>query len=230
VLNFYYDGTAVGLGIFTQIWSNEQLKNQTGTPNQAYFFWDKNWQGQKENWAVNASNTISAAALSLPIVDYIAFKQGDFSSEEYLSHWVMLSQVLFWNSSLNLFIRSSSLWARPEAFHEKSPNKNKDALGSFYSGHASTAFAMASYWSWIHEKMNPNKSSHILFNTSLYLVASSISVLRVVGGKHYPTDVLAGAIIGGFIGWFVPWLHWNEKQSLLKLQPINNGLALRFAF
>jgi hypothetical protein len=230
VLNPYYDGTAVGLGLITQILSNEQLKNQTGTPNQAYFVWDKNWQGQKEDWAVNASNTISAAALALPIIDYLAFKQGDFSSEEYLSHWVMLSQVLLWNSSLNLLSRSSSLWARPESFHGESPNKNKDALGSFYSGHASTAFAMASYWSWIHLKMNPNASNHILFTSSLYLVAASISVLRVVGGKHYPTDVLVGAVIGGFIGWFVPWLHWNEKQNLLKLQPIKNGIALRFAF
>ena len=229
-LNPYYDGTAVGLGIVLQIWSNEQVKKQKGEPAEAYFYWDKPWQGQKNNWAVHASNGVSALAITLPIMDYLAFKNKEFSREEYLSHWVMLSEVLLWNSSLNLFTRSTSLWARPEVFHKTSPNKNKDALGSFYSGHASTAFAMASYWSWIQYKMKPNANNHLLYTVSLYLMATSVSALRVVGGKHYPTDVIFGAAIGAFIGWFVPWLHWNEKQDLVTLKPIRNGLALHISF
>ena len=31
--------------------------------------------------------------------------------------------------------------------------------------------------------------------------------LRVRAGRHYPTDVLAGAALGTFIGWLVPRLH-----------------------
>jgi membrane-associated phospholipid phosphatase len=31
--------------------------------------------------------------------------------------------------------------------------------------------------------------------------------LRVRGGRHFPTDVLAGLLVGGTVGWLVPHLH-----------------------
>ena len=37
--------------------------------------------------------------------------------------------------------------------------------------------------------------------------AVSVSVLRVAGGKHFPTDVLGGAALGTGIGWTVARLH-----------------------
>lgn len=38
--------------------------------------------------------------------------------------------------------------------------------------------------------------------------------LRVRGGRHYPTDVIAGYALGAAVGYFIPKLH--EKAALAK--------------
>jgi membrane-associated phospholipid phosphatase len=58
-------------------------------------------------------------------------------------------------------------------------------------------------------------------------VAAGVGVLRVVAGKHYPTDVLAGAAAGALIGWAVPALH-RARRMHLSVGP--GGLALQGRF
>ncbi len=41
----------------------------------------------------------------------------------------------------------------------------------------------------------------------LYAGAVGVASLRVVAGKHFPTDVIAGAALGSGIGWLVPTIH-----------------------
>ncbi len=37
-------------------------------------------------------------------------------------------------------------------------------------------------------------------------------VLRVWSGNHYPSDVIAGAAVGSFIGWLVPRMHKGKES------------------
>ena len=63
---------------------------------------------------------------------------------------------------------------------------------SFPSGHATIAFAAAYILSRQRKKLS------WLF----YLLAFFVAISRVYLGKHYPSDVLAGAILGLLIGFF----------------------------
>lgn len=60
--------------------------------------------------------------------------------------------------------------------------------------------------------------------------ASSVAILRVAAGKHYPSDVVMGAAMGSFIGWLVPMLHREreQKQTALVVTPGYVGLLRRF--
>ncbi len=69
---------------------------------------------------------------------------------------------------------------------------------SFPSAHASTAFALAAAVASVSPR----------FGWLAFLVATLVSVGRVAIGVHYPTDVLAGALLG--IG------VWYLVQMLLK--------------
>jgi membrane-associated phospholipid phosphatase len=56
---------------------------------------------------------------------------------------------------------------------------------SFPSAHASTSFAGALAYSWVGQPAAP-----------LYALAVALSLSRVYLGVHYPSDVLAGALLG----------------------------------
>lgn len=64
---------------------------------------------------------------------------------------------------------------------------------SFPSGHATSMFAIATVFFMYDWR----------FGVALYVIAALTAVSRVVSGVHYPSDVIAGAIIGIISGIFV---------------------------
>jgi membrane-associated phospholipid phosphatase len=70
--------------------------------------------------------------------------------------------------------------------------------GSFPSGHASAAFAIATTMALDYKKW------YIV--VPAYLWAGSVTYSRMYLGKHYPSDVLAGIIIGIGSGYLSHWL------------------------
>lgn len=80
-----------------------------------------------------------------------------------------------------------------------------DNQRSFPSGHTSVAFAVAtSYLVLANREHLPHRTRNAIL---LYGGASGVGVLRMSGGSHFPTDVLAGAALGAGIGWLVATVH-----------------------
>lgn len=100
---------------------------------------------------------------------------------------------------------------------------------SFLSGHTSGAFASAVFFS----KMFTDIYGKSKWSTAIWIgslsVAATTAYLRVVSGKHYPTDVLAGAALGSVIGYLVPVLHKN-KSPKLSLFASGNTINLNYTF
>jgi hypothetical protein len=88
------------------------------------------------------------------------------------------------------------------AFNRERPNK-PEGSGSFWgggrsfpSGHATATFAFAT----VVARRYRDKP---LIGISAYGVATAVSVARVGGLNHYPSDVFVGATIGTLVGRFV---------------------------
>ena len=72
--------------------------------------------------------------------------------------------------------------------HQLGPHETSH---SFPSGHSSTAFAGATMLAAFAPRLR----------VPLYVLAALIALSRLYNGDHYPTDVLAGAILGTAVGW-----------------------------
>ncbi len=76
-------------------------------------------------------------------------------------------------------------------------------LHSFPSGHTATSFALAA----VLANRFPRQA------WIFYGVAGLVGVGRVVGGSHYPSDVLAGAILGLLVGWALADTAWRRYRE-----------------
>ena len=81
---------------------------------------------------------------------------------------------------------------------------------SFSSGHTTEAFALASV---ITEHYNAP-----WVQVASYGLASAVGYARLNNNRHWPSDVLAGATIGTFVGKTV--VHFNERHRKVSIQPI----------
>ncbi len=97
-----------------------------------------------------------------------------------------------------------------------------DSALSFFSGHASLTAAVASTATYLAFARSPRSPRPWVTLGVGALATALTSVGRVRGGKHFPTDVVAGAMAGVGIGILVPHLHRSDDA---KQRPVWVGVA-----
>lgn len=145
---------------------------------------------------------------------------------------VMYFETLLLANGLQRSVKNLVQRTRPFVYNPDGPlddKLEKDARRSFFSGHATNAFATAVFTGEVFRHYFPNsKLKPVVWIGSLGL-ATATAVLRYEGGLHYPSDLVAGAAFGTLIGWGIPKLHEVKNRSelgqRLDLQPWSNGQA-----
>lgn len=98
---------------------------------------------------------------------------------------------------------------RPYVTHPFIQHLTTDGDPSFPSGHAAVAFATATFLSLNYRKWYVIAPS--------FLWAAAVAYSRMDLGVHYPSDVLAGAIIGAASFWLsYKAEHWINQRYYLK--------------
>jgi membrane-associated phospholipid phosphatase len=105
-----------------------------------------------------------------------------------------------------------------------------DARRSFFSGHASSAFALATLMSTVFADVHGrSRASDALWAASLSAAALT-GLARVKAGMHYPSDVLVGAAVGAAIGRVVPALHRNGRPAPVRVHAGPGGISVTVPF
>jgi membrane-associated phospholipid phosphatase len=105
---------------------------------------------------------------------------------------------------------------------------------SFYSGHTSYAFAIATSFSYTFMLRHPRSKWSWAVWASTLTVATIEPILRVESGDHFPTDTIVAALVGTSFGVLIPALHRLKLPANLSISPTsagaNAGLSLHGAF
>lgn len=123
------------------------------------------------------------------------------SSERARGNLVVLGKSIAFTEVAVQWLKVATHRSRPVLYTEEAPDVADDRKNrkSFPSGHTAVTFAMATSYAVLahgQELSHATRNSVVLFSS-----AAVVGVLRVVAGKHFPTDVLAGAGVGVTIGW-----------------------------
>lgn len=120
---------------------------------------------------------------------------------------------------------------RPFLYGDDAPLEDREDGGaalSFPSGHTANAFSLAIALFQIQRARHPHESTPYWVLGGTLALATGVGVTRVIAGDHFPSDALAGALIGSAIGWVIPELHRVAPE--LALIPHERGLALSGSF
>ncbi len=121
------------------------------------------------------------------------------------------AQTLSLSVGLNLLVKNLISRRRPYLFNtdlslDKKLSYKPDYTRSFYSGHTSIAFTSAAFLTSSYAELYPDRDSRYLVGVLSFGTAALTGYLRYEAGKHFPSDIVVGAIVGTVFGFVVPQL------------------------
>jgi membrane-associated phospholipid phosphatase len=163
--------------------------------------------------AGSLSNLGLGAATAFALVDPVLTGMRERDVQSGLVDAIMYSETAALTLALTNVVKMAVRRPRPQAYIDAEAhgpdwsNSSTDSALSFFSGHASMVGALggtATYLAFARSKGKLRPWLTLALATSL---TAFVSVERVRAGKHFPTDVIAGAFAGAGIGVVVPHLH-----------------------
>ena len=182
------------------------LTTPQGCDKNRLLFIDRPFAGRYDkNW-----NTFSdAGAVTMGLAPLVLLG-ADGRVVDGLNDAVVIYESGLLASALSSLSTLSTERARPFVYGTKAPRSVRygpDGALSYFSGHASFAFAMAMSTFWTVKRRHPHSAyPWVVLGVGLG-AATAVATARVMAGKHFPTDVLAGAAVGASLGTLVPFLH-----------------------
>ncbi|MFN8361491.1 MAG: phosphatase PAP2 family protein [Candidatus Kapaibacterium sp.] len=118
---------------------------------------------------------------------------------------------------------------RPYAYNsstERSVVESGETKRSFFSGHTTLAFASMTFFATVYSDYYPNSRYTSTVWIASMGAASGVGLLRIFSGAHFPTDVMLGALVGGAIGYGIPYLHRTSPVSVGFMPTFDGGAQL----
>ena len=156
---------------------------------------------------------IAVDSLAVPLARGTAELSGQMllMDAEAFSISTLITTILF-----KSFARARPSYIDCEGDPNYDPLCKLHPMGSFPSGHTNTAFTAAglSCVHHMHVPLYDNQLADALACAGTLTLAAATGTLRIVGDRHYTTDVLVGAMIGFGVGYGLPTLlHYGTAAS-----------------
>ena len=179
----------------------------------------------RQNAAIKRASDITMVGLGfLPLVSLI----DNFTVSAVTTYLVMYSQAMLLAYGTRMLFKNNVTRFRPYS-HDGRELRTGHRHDSFPSGHTCAAFLSATFFSTTFVLENPGSRWKWPAIIGSHTLAASVGAMRMMGGMHFLTDVLAGAAMGSFFGWLIPVLHAPRRRNNEQAFPVKltgNGLLV----
>lgn len=180
---------------------------------------DRTVLGRYDPHAATAANVlvgvVPGALTALDIVD-----AGVTHWRGWLTDAVVITEAVVWSGAVQDIVRRAVRRPRPFMYTpglNPGAREGPEADFSFFSGHTSNTFAMATATAYTYSLRHPHSKSQWLVWTLAMAGASTEPILRTLSGEHFPTDCIVGALVGASFGILIPALH--RRRGPVRLVP-----------
>lgn len=177
--------------------------NQDGLP-----FWDRFAVNMDHGQAAHWSDWTLITCSLIPIVALL-----ETPKKFCRTHGLMIAESLMWTTGATYVVKASTRRARPYAYRTSFESLPRDASMSFFSGHTAMAFQGAVLGGILLQQTKGHSDLRNVVGFAGLGCALMTGAFRVLSGNHFPSDVLAGALVGSLVGWVIPKLHESNEKT-----------------
>ena len=141
---------------------------------------------------------------------------------------VVIAEAVVWDGAVQDIVRRAVRRPRPYMYTpglNPSQRDGPEANFSFFSGHTSGTFAMATATAYTYSLRHPRSRWQALVWTLALAGATTEPILRVLSGDHFPIDCVVGALVGSASGILFPALH-RKKLPIRLVSTVTSERAL----
>lgn len=187
-------------------------------------------------WSVvssNVSDAVLVTTVGASIITTVATARGPSAP---VTVALMFGETVLVGNGVSQLMKTAIRRVRPYVYNDDpdipfDKKLTKTARQSFPSGHAINAFASAVFLSTVFGRLHPSSPARPWIWGGSLAAAGTVGLLRYQAGKHFPTDVLAGAAIGSVLGWVIPKMHESDRVRVAVAPAIEGsmvGLSIRY--
>jgi len=173
---------------------------------------DRLSKGNYHEGAKTASDVLVSVSFALPLT-LLAF---DDARTDAGTLGVILLETVAINEALTGITKALVKRPRPYTYNSEAPDEIRTMRGnnfSFFSGHTSYAAALSFFTAKTISDYVDNSGTRQLAWTGAFVLPAVTGYLRYRAGKHFPTDVITGYIVGASLGYLIPHLHKDDNST-----------------
>ncbi len=129
---------------------------------------------------------------------------------------VMLAETMLITEALTGITKALIKRPRPLTYNMSVPDDVRTSAASnysFFSGHTSYTAAISFFTAKVISDNIDNRTTKALVWTGAALWPAATGYFRYKAGKHFPTDVIVGYVVGAATGYLIPQLHKTKASE-----------------